>query len=101
MEDLEEQVEQLSDRVSYLERELEVSYMQNRFERRMFSLLPTDDHEVEISDGPYGYHARITDINGDDVQYIIDRLDSMDRYDYAVTETGAGLGMEVWTENFK
>ena len=96
MTDLSERVSELEQRVSFLEGELEMSYEEERFRRRVRSIFP-DDAEIESRDGHYGYFARVTDIPGDDVQVAIDRLENTD-YGHAVTETGEGLGMEVWSE---
>jgi len=99
---VDEEVEQLKQRVAYLERELGESLHQNRFKQKVNSLPPSSsDADIDVSEGPYGYHARITNIDGDDVQYMIEKVDGLDKYDYAVTETGTGLGFEVWTESFK
>ncbi len=100
MSDLAEDVEELANRVSHLEAELETSYMEERFERTVYSLAPNDDADVETNQGPYGYHARITNVNGDEVQAIIDRVDGRENIDFAVTETGSGLGVEVWTGEY-
>lgn len=96
MTDLSERVSQLETRVAYLEGELETSYEEEQFYRRVRSIFP-DSAEIETRDGHYGFFARVTNINGDNVQAAIDRLESTN-YGHAVTETGEGLGMEVWSE---
>jgi len=93
---MEEKIAELEARVAFLEAELEMSYEEEQFRRRIQSIFP-DGADIESRDGAYGYFARVTDINGDEVQMAIDRLENTD-YGHAVTETGEGLGMEVWSE---
>lgn len=94
--DLSERVSQLETRVAYLEGELETSYEEEQFQRRVESIF-FDEAEIEYRDGHYGFFARVTNINGDEVQAAIDRLENTD-YGHAVTETAEGLGMEIWSE---
>lgn len=98
---MEERVEELERRVSYLERELDLSYERHQFKRLANSLPTDDDAVVVVSEGPYGYHARITNINGDEVQRIIERVERQDDIDFAVTETGNGVGIEVWDSEYR
>jgi len=96
--DLEERVSDLENRVAFLERELETSYEERKFERNIGEMFP-ESATINFRDGRYGYFARVTDIDGDDVQMASERLDGISslEYGYAVTETSEGLGMEVWT----
>jgi len=93
---MEDRLTELEQRVSYLERELDTSYEEEQFERRVESVFP-DEAEIETRDEHYGFFARVTNINGDEVQMALYRFESTD-YGTAVTETGEGLGMEVWSE---
>ncbi len=96
--ELEEQVSSLQNRVAYLEAELETSYEEERFNRRMNSLIP-GDFDVEIRDNQLGgYHARFSDIGADQLNSAIERLEFReDDYEWSMTETGSGIGLEVWT----
>lgn len=94
---MEERLNELELRVAYLEQELEVGYEEEMFNHNVRRFFP-DDASVEIRDGHYGYYAKVTDINGDDVQGALNRIEEHEKYDAAVTETAEGLGMEVWTE---
>jgi len=94
--DLSERVSRLETRVAYLEGELDMSYEEAQFRQKVESIF-FDEAEIEMRDGHYGFFARVTDIDGDDVQHAIDRLENTD-YGHAVTETGEGLGMEIWSE---
>lgn len=99
---LEEQVQRLERRVSYLERELGTNYDEHKFETRVKSTAP-DDADIDFRDGhfpngSFGEFARITNINGDDAQYILGRLEETE-YGTALTETAEGLGVEVFTED--
>jgi hypothetical protein len=93
---MEERLAELEQRVAYLERELETSYEEYNFRRNVESIF-SDKQDIEFRDGHYGYFARVTNLNGDEVQAALDRLDNRD-LDSAVTETGEGIGMEIWSE---
>jgi hypothetical protein len=93
---MEEQLAELEQRVSHLERELETSYDEVSFKRAVQSIF-SDEQEIEFRNGHYGYFAQVTNLDGDDVQVALDRLDNYD-FGSAVTETGSGLGMEIWSE---
>jgi hypothetical protein len=85
-------------RLSYLEEELDISYEEYRFEKRLESLSP-NHASLSTRCGNFGFHAKITDINGDDANEITAKIDDFhDDLDYALTETASGLGIEVWTE---
>jgi hypothetical protein len=94
--DLSDRVSKLERRVAYLEGELEMSFEEQQFSHRIETIFP-DDATVETRESVRGYFARVTDIDGDEAQIALDRLDNTD-YGTALTETGAGLGVEVWTE---
>lgn len=89
----------LEKRVSYLEEELDTSYEQNKFERTVEQVFPdkNEDRTIEFRSGHYGYFARVTGIDGNEIQYALDRF-SVYGYGTAVTETASGVGMEVWLE---
>lgn len=94
----EERLQELENRIAYLERELELSYRENRFRQKINGIFKSRG-TVEIRDGDFGLFARVTDIDGDDVQFASEKFDAIyEDFDYAITETDSGLGMEVWTE---
>lgn len=94
---LDDLVNKLQRRVEYLERELDLSYEEHRFVNRIEKIFP-DEAEIEYDDGTFGHYAQVSDITGDDVQHALDTIDGLDLdLGTAVTETGTGVGMEVWT----
>lgn len=99
MADIDERVSRLEARVDYLERELETSYEEEQFHRRIDSIFP-DNAEVDTREGHYGLFARVTDMNGDELQTALDRLERTD-YGHTVTETAEGIGVEVWSDDRK
>ena len=94
-----EEIEELERRVDYLEGELGISLQEHTFRRRIQTIFPeSTDADIEIKEnGVHGYFARATGIDGDDLEVALSRLDSTD-YENAITETGDGLGLEVWTK---
>lgn len=99
MESLEDRIELLEKKVAHLESELDVRFERRKFEDDIEYISPSEA-SCEISEGPYGYHARITDINGNEAQQIIDSIETCsDPLSHSLTETGTGLGIEVWTNN--
>lgn len=98
---LEETVQQLEERISYLERELELSYDEHKFERKMNTLV-SGEYDLEINDNRVGgYHARFGELSADQLNYAIERLEfSESEYNWAMTETGSGIGLEVWTNSY-
>lgn len=99
--ELREQVSSLQNRVAYLERELELSYDEHRFERRMERLVP-GDFEVETVDNQIGgYHARFSNLSADQLNAAIEKVEFGDtEYEWAMTETAEGIGLEVWTNGY-
>lgn len=99
MTDTEERLRRLEQRVEYMERELDVSYEQYQFERRMDKIFRDDDVGIEVSDNRVGgYHAFVENLDTDTLNMALDRLQNLEgEVQYEVTESGAGLGMEVWT----
>jgi len=97
--DLEVRVSELENRVAYLESELEMSHEQEQFERRMNSLVRSDDADVEIRDNQIGgYHARFTGLTVDELNRAVESIEFRDvEYEWAMTETSEGIGLEVWT----
>lgn len=93
---IEETVSNLQQRVAHLEREVETSYEEEQFKRRVSSFFP-DDATIEYRDGHYGHFARISGLDGDEIQVALDKLEKHD-FGSAVTETADGPGMEVWSE---
>jgi hypothetical protein len=92
-----EEVEELEARVSYLEEELDISLLRHKFERRVRTAFPQPtDTNIEIKEqGYHGYFARVTGIDGDDLEVALSRLDDSE-YETAITETADGLGLEIW-----
>ena len=99
---LNEKVEELENRVSYLEAELEMSYEQERFRRQMESMVRTEDADVEIRDNQIGgYHARFTGLTVDELNRAVESIEFRDvPYEWAMTETSEGIGLEVWTAEY-
>lgn len=93
---MEERLAELEARVAHLERELETSYEEEHF-KRVVKKIFSDEQDIEFRDGDYGYFARVSELNGDEIQAALDRLENRD-YGCAVTETASGPGMEVWSE---
>lgn len=99
---MEERVEELERRVHYLEEQLEESYERHRFNRRMNSLIPSDV-SVEIHDNRMttGYHAEFHDLTADELNSAIENIEFRDvDYEWSMTETGEGIGLEVWTSEY-
>ena len=72
--------------------------MSESFTHVLQKAFPKDDTEIEINTGNFGKHAFIRNINGDDVQYAIKKIELSDSdVKFAVTETGSGVGMEAWS----
>lgn len=93
----EERLNELENRVSFLEKEVGTSLKQEQFVRSI-ELLAADEADVEFKQGRYENFARITSVNGDDVERIRQRIEKRGELNYAITETGSGLGVEVWSE---
>lgn len=93
---MEDKLAELEQRVAYLERELDTSYEEYNFRRSVESIF-SDKQDIEFRDGHYGFFALVTNINGDEAQTALDRLESRD-FGTALTETAEGLGIEVWSE---
>lgn len=93
---MENKVIELEKRVAYLERELDMSYEEYSFRRSIEGTF-SDEQDIEFGDGHYGFFARVTNINGDEAQTALDRLENRD-FGTALTETAEGLGIEVWSE---
>lgn len=97
---MEERIEELEKRIDHLERELGESYERYKFEQRIARLVRTRDVDAEIRDSKHmmGYHAKLSDLSADELNEAIDRLIAIDdEYDWAMTETSEGIGLEVWT----
>lgn len=94
---MEEQLAELERRVAFLEEQTGECYEEHAFERTIDSITP-DDADVDSRDGRYGYFAQVTNIDGDEAQEILREVEKRDGYGSALTETGNGLGVEVWTD---
>jgi len=96
MEENSHRIEELERRVAFLESELGISYDEQKFKNTV-SRIFDNSVTIEFRDGHFGYFARVQGIDGDDAQSALDELDNT-AYGYALTETGSGLGIEIWTE---
>lgn len=94
---MDEKLAELEKRIEHLENETGTSHEQRQFELLVAEITP-DGASTDVKTDHFGKFVRITNIDGDDAQQIMDRVDRMDEYDYALTETGEGLGVEVWNE---
>lgn len=97
MVDNEEKLNELAKRVSFIENELGTNYSQNKFRGAIESVF-TEEQEIEYKEGRYGQFARVTNIDGDQAQIAIDKLEPKG-YGTALTETSRGLGIEIWEED--
>jgi hypothetical protein len=96
MSDLEERVSKLERRIDYIEKETDIYYERAKFKQAVDSIRP-EGSSVEYQEGFYGYFAVVSDIDGDQAQIMMDRFESRD-LGHALTETGDGLGIEVWSD---
>jgi hypothetical protein len=94
--DVSERVARLEHRVSFLESELETSYDEQKFKNNIEAVSP-DSARIEYDSGHFGYYAKVMDIDGDQAQTMIDSLKRKE-LEYALTETCAGLGLEIWSD---
>ena len=101
-EDLEERISELETMVAYLERELDISYDRHKFESQMNRLIPTDCGDIEISNNRIGgYHARFSKLTIDQLNAAIENIEFRDTdYEWCVTETSEGVGLEVWSNKY-
>ena len=101
-EEVEERVSELETKVAYLEKELDISYDRQKFEREMNRLIPTGCGEIEISDNRIGgYHARFSELTIDQLNAAIENIEFRDTdYEWSVTETSEGVGLEVWSNEY-
>lgn len=94
---MENKVDELERRIEYLEKHLGTCHAKDKFARFVNRVFPDGTIDT-INDGRYGYHARVEDIDGDDIQRGIDKMENNRiGVDFAVVETVNGPGMEVWT----
>lgn len=95
-EDVEERLNRLERKVSFIEDELDVSYAEYEFRGRIGNLAPQDAN-IEVTVEPFYRHAFIDGLDTNDLNQVLDRLQQTD-YEYEVTETGGNLGVEVYAE---
>jgi uncharacterized coiled-coil protein SlyX len=86
---LEERVEELEERVSYLEGELEISVDERRFERRI-ERLSRADQEYEISKNEIGNYRATMNIPADQMSHFVDRIANMDSLGWFVKDADDG-----------
>jgi hypothetical protein len=106
MEDnISQDVNRLNRRVSFLEEELGTSFEEHRFRKAVDSIAPNSATVCYSDESWYGHHAVVTNIDGDDVQKISERAESLnvspggsDTILHKVTETSDGLSVEIYTE---
>lgn len=96
---LEEEIEDLQKRVAYLERETGYSYDKHQFERTLI-LVASEDNIETINNNYEGFYGKISGLDAPNLNYAIDEFEKRDGFEYAVVETGEGLGLEVWTGEF-
>jgi vacuolar-type H+-ATPase subunit I/STV1 len=93
---LEEQVQRLDERVSYLEDKLDDSYSDHMSRRRVKSVFP-NDADVELNSSR-GYFRGISyEVDIDEINSMISRISKKNGLDCEVVENGNGIGIEVWT----
>jgi hypothetical protein len=92
---MEDKLVELERRIEHLENELGTTYEQRQFELFAESIAP-DGATTELKNDTLNKFVRVSDIDGDGVQKVINGVENRDEYEYAVTETGEGLAVEVW-----
>lgn len=104
--DSDEKLENLEERVSHLERELGIKLELERFRQAVDYITP-DDSSVNIDNDSLDRFARVTGIDGDQLQVIITNIEQRnnqnrpaENFKYEVTETGSGLGIEIWVDRY-
>lgn len=97
--ELQERIAELEERVSYLEVELDTSLDRAKFEDFADRLFKESSPDEIRDNGVGGYFARASGLSVEDANQAIGRLEGGPRDDveWALTETGDGLGLEVWT----
>lgn len=84
--DLEERVRELEERVGYLEAELELSVDEERFERQIRHLHPSDDDFSIDTDG-FGYYTATISVMPQELPHIAKKVDGMDDIGWEVKES--------------
>lgn len=86
---LAERVCELEERVAYLERELDLSYDEEKFRRRMERIFP-NDADYEVVNSTMGYHSAEACLGPHEMDQVIGRVQEMDDYGWRITENDDG-----------
>lgn len=87
--DLAERVCELEERVAYLERELDLSYDEERFRRRMDHIFP-NEAEVEVVNDTMGYMSAQACLGPHEMDQVIGRVQEMDDYGWQILSNEDG-----------
>jgi hypothetical protein len=83
--DLAKRVHELEERVAYLERELDMSVDEQKWERQVKRLVPNgNDYEID-TDG-IGYFTATVRVLPGDLPYIVQRIEELDEVGWQVEE---------------
>ena len=85
VEELEELVQDLKDRVHYLERELDMCVDEQRFERKIRSLTPEANYEIH-SDSMGHYKADV-EVHPDQMRHATEKVERTDGIEWRVKES--------------
>lgn len=86
VERLQEKVHDLRERVNYLERELEMSVDEQRFERQVKRVVPTGN-DYEIGRDGMGYYNASINIHPADLPHAVSTIDKIDDIGWQVKDT--------------
>lgn len=84
--DLAKRVCDLEERVNYLERELDISVEEERFERRMERIAPTGS-SFEVSENNMGFYVGEIDILPTELPHIVRKVDEIDGVGWEVRDS--------------
>lgn len=87
--DLAKRVNELEQRVAYLERELELSYDEERFRRRMERVFP-NGADYEVTNSTMGHFSAEACLGPHEMDQVIGRVEEMDDYGWQITESEDG-----------
>ena len=84
--DLAKRVCELEERVNYLERELELSVDEEKFERQIKRIAP-NGNDYEVDTNGMGYYTATISVLPGDLPYVANRIDDMDGLGWQVRES--------------
>jgi len=87
--DLAKRVHELEERVAYLERELDLSFDEEKFRRRMDHIFPNDT-DYEVVNSTMGHHSAEACLGPHEMDRVIGRVQEMDEYGWQITENEDG-----------